>query len=68
MNRSEWMANKFKDGNMNTYDWVPEVMPTINPAPVYRDRDLGTLAGRRLNRKRAMAEALDKSKNAILAR
>ena len=41
MNRSEWMANRFKDGNIDTYDWVPEVMPSISPAPVYRDKTPG---------------------------
>ena len=32
MNRSEWMANKFKNDPM-AYTWVPEVMTTIDPAP-----------------------------------
>jgi hypothetical protein len=33
MNRAEWMANKFKDNNLGTYDWVPEIFTTISPAP-----------------------------------
>lgn len=38
MNRAEWMANKFKDNNQGTYDWVPEIFTTITPSPEYHNK------------------------------
>ena len=47
MNRSEWMANKFKDDPM-AYSWVPEVMTTIDPAPGYHNSGHPKKSGLRL--------------------
>jgi hypothetical protein len=33
MNRSEWMGNKFKNESIGAYDWIPEIMTKIDPAP-----------------------------------
>ena len=47
MNRSEWMANKFKNDPM-AYSWVPEVMSTIDPAPQYHNNGYPKKSGMRL--------------------
>jgi hypothetical protein len=47
MNRSEWMANKFKNQNTGTYDWVPEVMTSINPTPAYHNKSMPFKSGPR---------------------
>ena len=46
MNRAEWMGNQFKNENHEAYDWVPEVFPTIDPAPRYHNKALGDERGR----------------------
>lgn len=35
MNRIEWMGHRMKNEYHDTYDWVPEVMTSIDPAPAY---------------------------------
>lgn len=35
MNRTEWMGNTFKNENIGAYDWVPEIITSIDPAPRY---------------------------------
>ena len=65
MNRAEWMANKYKDNSDDTYDWVPEIMTTIDPAPRYFDggRNRG---GIRENKRRRGIEAMDAVRNASI--
>ena len=37
MNRSEWMAHRYKNESESTYDWVPEIFTTLDPSPRYHD-------------------------------
>lgn len=55
MNRAEWMANKFKNQNEGSYDWVPDVMSTISPAPQYVNKGMKPVKGNAA-RKRMMQD------------
>ena len=58
------MGNKFKDGNLGTYDWIPEIMPGIDPTPKYHNKGLPDK--KQEVRRRSYAEAIDRSKNALI--
>lgn len=49
MNRSEWMANRYKNESHHTYDWVPEIMTTIDPSPAYHNPGSPKMGGIREN-------------------
>ena len=55
MNRSEWMANRVKN-DATAYEWVPEVMTSIDPAPAYAERGYPKVGGRRLTASRRATE------------
>ena len=67
LNRSEWMANQFKDNNTNAYDWQPEVFPTIDPAPRYQHKALGEKPGYATWKAKRAREGVGAVKNALLA-
>lgn len=66
MNRSEWMANRFKNHNLNAYDWVPEIVTSIDPAPRYMtrpgERERSTFSLKR----RMFQEGLEKHKHGLI--
>lgn len=64
MNRSEWMANKYKNDS-TSYHWVPEVMATIDPAPRYHDNGYPK-NGHRLVATRRGAEGAAAFRNGIM--
>ena len=69
MNRSQWMANKFKDGGHNTYDWIPEVMVSIDPAPQYLNPPKSDIRGTHgWYEKHLFAEAQEKVKNGEISK
>ena len=63
MNRSEWMANRYKDHSEDTYDWVPEIMTTIDPAPAYHNPGRVKMGGLRENLRKRAREGLDNFRN-----
>lgn len=65
MNRSEWMANKFKNDPM-AYAWVPEVMTTIDPAPQYHNSGYPKKSGMRLTAQRRASEGAAAFRNSIM--
>lgn len=66
MNRSEWMANKFKNNNLGTYDWVPEIMTSIDPAPTYHDKAEKKGMGPHHFKKVRAAEGIEDFKQALI--
>lgn len=66
MNRAEWMANKFKDNNLGTYDWVPEIFTTITPAPEYHNKAMQKKGGIKFNKYLRAGEGMDSFKNSIV--
>ena len=65
MNRSEWMANKFKNQNVGTYDWVPEIMTSIDPAPTYHEKALKPGMGPHHYKKVRGSEGIEDSKQNV---
>ena len=55
MNRSEWMANKYKT-DPSAFLWVPEVMTSIDPSPSYHNPGYPKTGGLRLTAKRRSLE------------
>jgi hypothetical protein len=66
MTRSEWMANKFKNQNLGAYDWVPEVMTTIDPAPRYHNRAMEPTDGPKYYKKMRLSEGIETFKNGLM--
>ena len=66
MNRSEWMANKFKDKNLNTYDWIPEIMTSIDPSPTYHNKAMEKKMGPHHYKKVRASEGLEDQKHALI--
>ena len=65
MNRSEWMANKFKNQNQGSYDWVPDVMSTITPAAQYVNKGLVPSKGNQANKRMRQDEGTGVFKQGI---
>lgn len=61
MNRSEWMGNKFKNQNVGAYDWVPEIVTSITPAPAYHNGQNIASKNDAQYRKKMASEGLEKS-------
>jgi hypothetical protein len=66
MNRAEWMGNKYKDNNLGTYDWVPEIFTTITPSPEYHNKATQKKGGIKFNKYLRASEGMDSFKNSIL--
>jgi hypothetical protein len=66
MNRSEWMANKFKNQNLGSYDWVPEIMTSIDPTPRYHERADPKKAGPRHYKRVRASEGIEGVKTALI--
>jgi len=66
MNRAEWMGNKYKDNNLGTYDWVPEIFTTITPSPEYHNKATKKKGGIKFNKYLRASEGMDSFKNSIL--
>ena len=62
MNRSEWMGNKFKDSNTGSYDWIPEIITSIDPAPKYPHKALDDSMSKKGLGRRFFAEGIEKIK------
>jgi len=58
LNRLEWMGNRYKSGDNGHYDWVPEVMITIDPAPNYYNKPVISGRHRRALKTQGEAHAL----------
>ena len=58
------MANRSKNDGL-AYDWVPEVMTTIDPAPAYVHNGYPKLAGTRLTTSRRAAEGAAAFRNSL---
>jgi len=56
------MNNKSKDQNAGTMDWIPEIITTINPSPLYHKRPLGHTS----LKEKLFNEAMGQTKNGIL--
>lgn len=65
MNRSEWMANKFKNQNQGSYDWVPDVTNTIDPAPQYVHPGMVESKGLKANKRMRQDEGMGVFKQGI---
>jgi len=65
MNRLEWMANRYKTESVGAYDWVPEVMTTIEPGPAYPSSGFPKVGGTRLSARRRAAEGADAFRNSL---
>ena len=59
MNRSEWMGNKFKNQNLGSYDWIPEIITSIDPAPQYHNKALDNSRTKKGIKKRMYGEAIE---------
>ncbi len=68
LNRSEWMANRYKDSTTASYDWVPEVMPSIDPAPSYPIKGLEANNGKDAMIRKMPREGAFKGRNSFQAR
>ena len=66
MNRSEWMANKFKNQNLGTYDWVPEIMTSIDPSPSYHNPSMPKKAGPYHIKRTRASEGIDEVKTGLI--
>ena len=66
MNRSEWMGNKWKNQNVGSYDWLPEVITRINPAPNYPDKALDDSMTKKGIKRIRFGEAMEKIKTGKL--
>ena len=64
MNRSEWMANRYKNEDHSAYDWVPEIMTSIDPAPAYHNPGRPKMGGIRENLRKRAREGQDLFRNA----
>ena len=62
------MANKLKDRAANTYDWIPEVMVSIDPAPRYHSKALLTKHSDEWISTTRAAEGLEKVKTGIMGK
>lgn len=59
------MANKFKNQNQGSYDWVPDVMSTITPAAQYVDKGMVSVKGNHANKRMRADEGMDVFKQGI---
>jgi hypothetical protein len=53
------MANKFKNQNLGTYDWVPEIISQIDPAPKYHTRAIQKQMGPESWKKKLVSEGIE---------
>jgi hypothetical protein len=66
LNRSEWMAHRYKNETVDTYEWVPEIMTDIVPGPKYHNPGHVKQGGIRANKMKRAAEGLDAFRNPII--
>ena len=60
------MAYRYKNESIDTYEWIPEIMTSINPGPTYHDRGHEKSGGLRANKMKRATEGLDNFRNPIV--
>tara|TARA_B110000285_G_C14927471_1_gene515719 strand:+ start:179 stop:373 length:195 start_codon:yes stop_codon:yes gene_type:complete len=60
------MANKNKNENLGTYDWIPEIMTHIDPTPRYHDKTTPKMQGPSHYKRMRADEGIDRMKSGAL--